>query len=80
MTRNLLLKVESLVFLVAGQEKADVLEKILNDPGSTVAGQAVRGISQTELWYSHERPDAGADRHQFDVRQSKGDAPARSGH
>jgi len=57
-TRKLLLKVESLVFLVAGQEKVDVLEKTLNDPGSTVAGQAVRGISQTELWYSHGSPDA----------------------
>jgi len=48
-TRKLLLKVESLVFLVAGQEKLDVLETTLKDPGSTVAGQAVRGISQTEL-------------------------------
>ena len=57
-TRNLLLKVESLVFLVAGREKADVVEKILNEPGSTVTGQAVRGISQTELWYSRESPDA----------------------
>ena len=57
-TRNLLLQVESLVFLVAGREKSDILEKILNDPGSTVAGQAVRGITQTELWYSRESPDA----------------------
>ncbi len=60
MTRNLLLKVESLVFLVAGREKADILEKTLNDPSSTVAGQAVRGIPQTELWYSRENPDAWA--------------------
>ncbi len=59
-TRNLLLQVESLVFLVAGREKADILEKTLNDPSSTVAGQAVRGISQTELWYSRENPDAWA--------------------
>jgi 6-phosphogluconolactonase/glucosamine-6-phosphate isomerase/deaminase len=57
-TRKLLLRIESLVFLVAGQEKAAVLEKILNDPISTVAGQAVRGIAQTELWYSHASPDA----------------------
>jgi 6-phosphogluconolactonase len=57
-TRNLLLKVESLVFLVAGREKADILEKTLNDPSSTVAGRAIRGISQTELWYSRENPDA----------------------
>jgi 6-phosphogluconolactonase len=51
-TRDLLLKVESLVFLAAGREKAGIVETILADPGSVVAGRAVRGISQIELWYS----------------------------
>ena len=53
-TRNLLQRIESLVFLVAGEEKAEAVEKILNDPGSIIAGQALRGIAQTELWYSYK--------------------------
>jgi 6-phosphogluconolactonase/glucosamine-6-phosphate isomerase/deaminase len=56
-TRKLLREIKSFVFLVAGQEKADVLDRILTDPGSTIAGQAVRGTSNTEVWYSQRGPD-----------------------
>ena len=59
-TRRLLMEVESLVFLVAGQEKVDSLKKTLKDPRSTVAGRAVRGIAQTEVWYSRGTSDASA--------------------
>ncbi len=51
-TRDLLLKVELLVLLVAGPEKAEIVETIMSDPGSVVAGQAIRGISRIELWYA----------------------------
>jgi 6-phosphogluconolactonase len=51
-TRDLLLKVESLVLLVAGQEKAGIVGTIMHDPASVVAGQALWGISQVELWYA----------------------------
>ena len=56
-TRDLLLKVESLVFFVAGQDKVETVEKTLRDPESTIAGQAVCGIPQTELWYARGSPD-----------------------
>jgi len=59
-TQKLLLRAESLVFLVAGPEKADIVRATLNDPESTVAGKAVRDVAQTEIWYSHAGRDAGA--------------------
>ncbi len=51
-TQDLLLKAESLVLLVAGREKAGIIETIMGDPGSVVGGQAIGGSSQTQLWYS----------------------------
>lgn len=51
-TRDLLLKVESLVLLVAGREKAGIVETIWGNPASVIAGQATWGIFQTELWYA----------------------------
>ena len=56
-TPKLLREIDSLVFLVAGQEKAGVFDRILNDPESTIAGQAVRGTSDTEVWYAPRGPD-----------------------
>jgi 6-phosphogluconolactonase len=51
-TRDLLLKVESLVLLVAGTDNAEKGETNISDPASVVAGQAMRDISQVELWYA----------------------------
>lgn len=58
-TRDLLLQVGSLVFFVAGQEKADVVKKLMRDPQGLVAGRAVSGASHVELWYSPESCASG---------------------
>lgn len=49
-TRDLLLKVERLVFLVAGPQKTQALEKFLKHPTSIVAGQAIEGHRNVQLW------------------------------
>ena len=49
-TRDLLIKVEKLVFLVAGPEKTEAVETLLKRPTSVAAGQAVEGIDNLELW------------------------------
>jgi 6-phosphogluconolactonase len=49
-TRDLLLRVEKLVFLVAGAEKKEAVERLLKRPASIAAGQAVEGHCDVELW------------------------------
>ena len=49
-TRDLLLKVEKLVFLVAGPEKTEAVEKLLQHPTSIAAGKAIEGHGDVELW------------------------------
>lgn len=51
-TPDLLREVESLVLLVAGPEKAGIVESIMTDPERVVAGRALRGIAGIELWYA----------------------------
>jgi 6-phosphogluconolactonase len=51
-TRDLLLKVERIVFLVAGAEKAEIVEKILHAPDSVLASVALKGAKSAEIWFS----------------------------
>lgn len=51
-TRDLLLKVEKLVFLVAGPEKTVAVQELLKSPTSIAAGQAVEGHADVELWWA----------------------------
>ncbi|OHB73321.1 MAG: hypothetical protein A2V70_10045 [Planctomycetes bacterium RBG_13_63_9] len=51
-TRDLILKVARLVFVVAGAEKAEIAGKLADDPRSTTAGQVVEGVARVELWFS----------------------------
>ncbi len=51
-TPDLLAKVERVIFLVAGPEKAAIVQKISSDPNAVVAVQAVQSVSQLELWYA----------------------------
>ena len=51
-TQDLLTRVEHLVFLVAGPEKADMVAQILSGPENLVAGQAVKYAGSVELWSS----------------------------
>ncbi len=44
--------VSSLIFLVSGPEKRPLLDRLLHDPGSTVAGQAVAAAKNVEVWIS----------------------------
>ncbi len=51
-TTDLLAKVERIIFLVAGSEKAEIVQRISSDPNNVVAAEAVQGVSQLELWYA----------------------------
>ncbi len=53
-TRELLLAVERLVFLVAGHEKADIVQKIDQRPENVLAARAVGDASGVELWFARE--------------------------
>ena len=58
-TRDLLLKAERLVFLVAGAEKAAIVRKMAAEPENVTAARAVREVSSVELWFCPtEGPDA----------------------
>lgn len=49
-TPELLAHAGRVVFLVAGTEKAAVVEQLLREPGSLVAGRAVAGHPRVEVW------------------------------
>ena len=49
-TPELFLHIDIIIFLVAGSSKRDRVKALLSDPGSTIAGQAVRGCGRVELW------------------------------
>lgn len=49
-TPDLLKRVEALIFLAVGQDKQDVIARLLKDPESLVAGQAVREAPSVQLW------------------------------
>jgi 6-phosphogluconolactonase len=51
-TPDLLRKVERLVFLVAGDEKAAIVRQLETDPASVIANRATQGIAGVELWYA----------------------------
>ena len=51
-TRDLLLKAKRLVFLVRGAEKAQVVERLANDPTSVAAGRIVRDAPDVQVWFS----------------------------
>lgn len=49
-TPDLLKRVEALIFLVVGRDKQEVVSRLLKDPESLVAGQAVSGAASVQLW------------------------------
>lgn len=49
-TRALLARVERLVFLVTGKAKADILQRLQQQPESLPAGIAVAGHPRVEVW------------------------------
>lgn len=51
-TRDLLLRVERLVFLVTGKDKKAVVEMVAAARMETVAEQALEGCGNVELWFS----------------------------
>jgi 6-phosphogluconolactonase/glucosamine-6-phosphate isomerase/deaminase len=51
-TRELLLLIERLVFLVVGAEKAEVVKRAEHDDPRLTAIQGVRGAKSVELWFS----------------------------
>ena len=51
-TRGLLLKAERLVFLVRGAEKAEVVQRMANDPASVTAGKILRDAPDVQMWFS----------------------------
>ncbi len=51
-TRDLLLKAEKLVFLVRGTDKAEVVQKMTDDPDSVTAGRILHDAADVEVWFS----------------------------
>lgn len=49
-TPDLLKRVEVLIFLAMGQDKRDVVSRLMKDPESLVAGRAVRDAAAVQLW------------------------------
>ncbi|HPC15815.1 MAG TPA: 6-phosphogluconolactonase [Candidatus Hydrogenedentes bacterium] len=49
-TAALIRRIDRIVFLVSGRDKAPVVACMLNDPGRIPAGKAVEGLSRVELW------------------------------
>ncbi len=53
-TQDLLLEAERLVFLAAGPEKADAVNRLVNCPDTVPAGLAVAGAPSVEAWYCEQ--------------------------
>jgi len=51
-TQDLLLQVERIVFLAVGAEKAEIIERIQQQPESVVASAALAESPWTEIWHS----------------------------
>ena len=51
-TPSLLARVQRVIFLVTGPEKAPMLQQLLDDPSSVVAGRAVSRCQNVELWHA----------------------------
>lgn len=49
-TPGLLARIEEIVFLVAGRDKADIAQRLQDDPDSLPAGRAVSGARNVSLW------------------------------
>jgi 6-phosphogluconolactonase len=50
-TRDLLLRVDRLVFLIHGREKAEAVDRLLQKPESIPAGLALEGKEGVDVWY-----------------------------
>lgn len=53
-TPSLLARVDRLVFLVAGAAKREVLARMMKEPSAVIAGQAVAGHANVEVWCDPE--------------------------
>lgn len=53
-TSELCLMAESLVFVLRGATKQDIVESLISDPGSTVAGRLGKVHSNAEIWFCLE--------------------------
>jgi 6-phosphogluconolactonase/glucosamine-6-phosphate isomerase/deaminase len=52
-THDLIIKTEHLVFLAAGAKKKNIVAAMKKIPDNIVAGQAVKGVKNVELWYTY---------------------------
>ena len=51
-TRDFLLHVDKIVFLVTGSDKRDIVDRLRNTPADVVAGQALAGMADVEVWFA----------------------------
>ena len=51
-TPDLLTRVQRLVFVAAGPDKADVVERLFRAPETLIAGSAVAAAPRVEVWFS----------------------------
>jgi 6-phosphogluconolactonase/glucosamine-6-phosphate isomerase/deaminase len=45
---------DSIVFILRGGEKTDIVEKLISDPGGTVAGRLASNHPNAEIWFCSE--------------------------
>ncbi|MBN1441238.1 MAG: 6-phosphogluconolactonase [Planctomycetes bacterium] len=55
-THELLRRAERIVFLVAGEEKRAVVERVEREPESVIAARALAGAPRVEIWFAGESP------------------------
>jgi len=53
-TRRLLLEVKRIVFLVTGPDKRAIIDKMIHRPSEVIAGMAVEGARNVELWTARQ--------------------------
>lgn len=49
-TPDTLQKIEKIIFLIAGEDKAPMVQKLLNEPSEVIAGRAIEYCKDVELW------------------------------
>jgi len=51
-TPSLISKIQQVVFVVSGEDKKPIVEKLTADPSSVIAGLAVAEVRMKELWFA----------------------------
>jgi len=51
-TPDLLVKVQQIIFVVAGSDKKSIVDQLIGNPSSVIAGLAVAGVERKQVWFA----------------------------